>query len=88
MSRVQRVFCFTGSAPDRAMLGREHPGLILFDLGRPGGRQLLQVIGARTAGDIFLVDPRGNLMMRYGADISMKGMHEDLKRLLKLSQIG
>ncbi|MCG7200370.1 hypothetical protein MD273_11605 [Marinobacter pelagius] len=37
---------------------------------------------------ILLVDPFGNVMMHYGSEHSGKDMLEDLKHLLKLSQIG
>ncbi len=37
---------------------------------------------------ILLVDPFGNVMMRYPVDQSGKPMLEDLKHLLKLSQLG
>jgi hypothetical protein len=37
---------------------------------------------------ILLVDPFGNMMMHYGSEHSGKDMLEDLKQLLKLSQIG
>jgi len=43
-----------------------------------------------SAGDnrIYLVDPLGNLMMFYPAEADPNGMKDDLKRLLKVSQIG
>lgn len=37
---------------------------------------------------IYLVDPRGNVMMRWPAKGEGKGILGDLKRLLKASQIG
>jgi hypothetical protein len=37
---------------------------------------------------IYLVDPRGNVMMRWHAAPDWKRMHKDLQRLLKASQIG
>ncbi len=37
---------------------------------------------------IYLIDPLGNLMMRYTIDATSKGMKKDLKRLLKVSKIG
>ena len=37
---------------------------------------------------VYIVDPLGNLMMRYDAGADPSGMRKDLKRLLKLSQIG
>lgn len=37
---------------------------------------------------IYLVDPLGNLMLRFPRDPDPKGMIRDLQRLLKTSQIG
>jgi hypothetical protein len=37
---------------------------------------------------VYLIDPLGNLMMSYAANIKAKGMLEDMKRLLRLSSIG
>jgi hypothetical protein len=37
---------------------------------------------------IYLVDPLGNLMMRFGPDQLPDQVHKDLKRLLKASRIG
>ncbi len=41
-----------------------------------------------TAGEIFIVDPRGNIMMRYSASEKPDGIYNDLRRLLKVSNIG
>lgn len=40
------------------------------------------------ADHIYLIDPLGNLMMRFPRDPDPKGMIKDLQRLLKTSQIG
>ena len=37
---------------------------------------------------IFIVDPLGNLMMRFDARQEPKGLLSDLQKLLKLSHIG
>lgn len=37
---------------------------------------------------IFMVDPLGNLMMRYKKEIRLIGIIKDLEHLLKISQIG
>ena len=37
---------------------------------------------------IYVVDPHGNLVLRYDRQEKGKGMLDDLKRLLRLSQIG
>jgi len=37
---------------------------------------------------LLLIDPRGNVIMRYHASVPPKSIHSDLKRLLKVSTIG
>lgn len=49
--------------------------------------QLLQKPAGLTPG-VYIVDPLGNLVLRYPVDTPPKPLLEDLKRLLKLSQIG
>jgi hypothetical protein len=45
-------------------------------------------IAPETADRLYLIDPLGNLMMSYAPDAKPKGLLEDLKRLLGLSQVG
>jgi hypothetical protein len=44
--------------------------------------------GPERASAIFVVDPLGNLMMRYDSALDPKGLREDLTHLLDLSRIG
>ena len=37
---------------------------------------------------IYLIDPFGNLMMRFSPELSPKSMLKDVKHLLKVSRIG
>jgi len=37
---------------------------------------------------LWIVDPHGNLVLRYGADVNGKDLLNDLRQLLKLSNIG
>ena len=37
---------------------------------------------------IWIVDPLGNLVMRYSLEAELKGLLADLKKLLKVSRIG
>lgn len=37
---------------------------------------------------LWIVDPHGNLVLRYGAQVKGKDLLDDLRRLLKLSNIG
>jgi cytochrome oxidase Cu insertion factor (SCO1/SenC/PrrC family) len=92
MERVQRVFLVTGNCCDQAYLDTEHAGLLLGRIDNPAGQTLLETFPdtnqAGTLGRIYLVDPLGNLMMKYEPDAPQKGLLDDLKKLLKLSHIG
>lgn len=92
MPRVQQVFLVTGDCCDDAWLEGQHPQLLTINLGRPGDADAASVLAAFPAetrrGGIFIVDPKGNLMMRYDAHAEPRGLHEDLEKLLKLSHIG
>ena len=86
--RVQRVLYVTGGSLDTDFIKTEHPGLVVIEKNAPVAKALLEAISDRQSGDVFLVDPIGNLMMRFPRDTGMKGIHTDLKQLLKLSRIG
>lgn len=43
---------------------------------------------ALGANRLYLVDPLGNLMMSYSVDAEPEGIIKDMKKLLKISQIG
>lgn len=95
--RVQRVFLVTGQCCDRTYLAREYPTLTTVDIadpaqgGKPGaaGPALLSDFPPeQRATGIFIVDPRGNLMMRYDSHAPPEGLLDDLKKLLGLSSIG
>jgi cytochrome oxidase Cu insertion factor (SCO1/SenC/PrrC family) len=87
--RVQRVFLATDGCCDRNFLAREQPNLVTLDANGAAGAALLAPFPLdRRATTIFVVDPRGNLMMRYDAHEDPKGLRNDLKRLLLLSHIG
>ncbi len=90
MDRVQRVFIAEADCCDMRALHEAHPDLVTV-LAGPADVPLLALLpGAAegNAGRVYLIDPLGNLMMLYSADVNPKGMLEDLKRLLRLSHIG
>ena len=81
--RIVRVLLVPeGAAPGAALLV-EHPELVVAQVaaalraGLPG-----------AADAIYLIDPLGNLVLRYDADPDIKGISKDLTRLLKASGIG
>lgn len=85
------------AAPPDAVLAREleagYAGMVRGIVG-PGARgMLMEPFGAADTGGIYLLDPLGNLVMRYrpipAGDVEgPRGVLEDLRRLLKLSRIG
>lgn len=93
MDRVQRLFIATEPCCDREFLAREHPGLIITPGNSTEAAKLIALLPTDAgpvadAGRIYVADPLGNLMMAHPRDSQPKQLLEDLKRLLKLSQIG
>jgi cytochrome oxidase Cu insertion factor (SCO1/SenC/PrrC family) len=90
MKRVQRLYL--GITPqDREGLQpiqERDPRLIFATLGDGARHALGGVLGEDAAGHIYVIDPLGNVMMRYDARATSKGMLKDLRHLLKVSQIG
>lgn len=89
MTRVNRVLLATANCCDHDYLAGEHAGLEIIDAGDPAWKALLAVFpAADRAQSLFIVDPLGNLVMRYDVHASPQGLLTDLKKLLKLSHIG
>ncbi len=92
--RVQRVFLYSGSCCDQAYFPAEQAGLITASVDDAAGKAVLAVfpvangVEALAAGRLYLVDPLGNLMMSYERGAAVKGLLDDLKKLLNLSHIG
>ncbi len=86
--RVQRVLLAGPGCCDSGYLQREHNGLLTLDAASAQGAPLLGLVPEPRDGTIFVVDPLGNLMMRYDVRQDPKGLREDLKKLLELSHIG
>jgi len=87
--RVQPVFLVTAACCDDAYLEREYPALVTLNPVGDGRDALLaQFPQDHRASTLFVVDPRGNLMLRYDVHAAPKGLHDDLVKLLNLSHIG
>lgn len=50
--------------------------------------RVLDTLGENASGKVFLVDPLGNVMMRYNNEAPAKGMIKDLQHLIRASRIG
>ena len=89
MTRLSRVFLVTADCCAKDYLAREHAGITVLDASGAAGAQLLSEFpSGDRAHSLFIVDPLGNLMMRYDVRRDPRGLLVDLKRLLELSQIG
>ena len=89
MQRVERYFIATGACCDRAYLDATHPGLKLIEVPEAAASPLVAAFPLRDRmHSLFIVDPLGNLVMRYDVRQPPKGLLTDLRKLLKLSHIG
>jgi len=73
------------SPPPAELLARD-PGLVAA-LAAPVELTRLPIDAYRAAA-ILLLDPHGNLVLRYGDDPDVERLAKDLERLLRVSQIG
>lgn len=92
MLRVQRVAVVNQNEESLfgEYLSKNYPGQIYVsksDLGENFITQF-QDLKLNDAAAIFLIDPRGFLMMRYSSETDPSGIIRDLSRLLKISSEG
>lgn len=87
MERVERVWLILDEAPLETLLIREYDGTRML---RAGGSPMLKEFGPTDAAreHIYLIDPLGNLMLRFPKNADPHKMYKDLARLLRASRIG
>jgi hypothetical protein len=85
--RVQRILLVDDGESRSPVDAASAEGLFFLDA---RGSDLLRVLPApRDPRDsIYIVDPLGNLFMRYPGNPDIKGVVRDLERVLKASKIG
>ena len=81
--RVVRAWLVVGAPPPPAALLAQHPGLVVVRV-----PDLAPATLSGGADALYVIDPLGNLVLRYGDDPDIKGIAKDLSRLLKASRIG
>ena len=84
--RVQRIL-IAPNAENFDALEKQYPDLIIIS----GSDALTTKFAAQfnvAKGEVYLVDPLGNLMMHYPQELNPKGLLTDLKKLLKNSWAG
>lgn len=87
MERVARLWVLTDSGTPAAAVVAAFEGTEIL---RTDNGRFAAAFGApaHLADHIYLVDPMGNLMLRFPRDPDPSKMLKDLQRLLKYSQIG
>jgi cytochrome oxidase Cu insertion factor (SCO1/SenC/PrrC family) len=87
LRRVERVWLIEDAQPPPARLGQEYAGT-WFVAARAAAD--LEAFGAASGRreQIYLIDPLGNLIMRFPGDPDPKRLIRDLGRLLKYSSVG
>lgn len=89
--RVQRVWLIADAAPLATSVIREYDGTLFLRARIDEVAAFLPLpeeAGAKLADHIWLVDPLGNLMLRWPKDADPNRMKKDLIKLLKASTIG
>jgi len=89
-ARVNWVLFATGHCCDHAYLDAEHRGIQVLDVSDPDMRAALLAVLPATdlAHSLFVIDPLGNIVLRYDVRENPRGLLDDMKKLLKLSHIG
>lgn len=89
MSRIERVVLITDQNPMETMLLREYDGTHFLRADAKAVHGWLPTEQGGSVRDrIYLIDPLGNLMMRYSADADPEKIKKDISKLLKASSIG
>ncbi len=87
MQRIERVWVIDDNGTPKQDLMQEYAGT-WFILG--AGSTLLAAIPAQDSAKdhIYVIDPQGNLMLRFQRNADPRKMVKDIARLLKVSQSG
>ncbi|MCC7546756.1 MAG: cytochrome c oxidase subunit I [Burkholderiales bacterium] len=86
MNRVERVWIVDDAHEPAAQLRNDYKGTHMLPAGADLATGLAPAGAARD--HIYLVDPLGNVMMRYPRDPDPSLIKKDLRRLLKSSRAG
>ena len=89
MDRIERVWLITDDAPLDIGLMKQYDGTHLLRVDPQKLAAWLPVVDGTKASDhLYMIDPLGNLMMRFPKDPDANKIKKDITRLLKASGIG
>jgi cytochrome oxidase Cu insertion factor (SCO1/SenC/PrrC family) len=94
-SRLERLFIAHPHCPTSVceqFLGEYYPQMKRLNFDKQEFDNLFGKISnnieKEMVGELYIIDPKGNIMMHYSADTHANGILSDLKRLLRVSKIG
>ncbi len=89
MERIERVWLITDATPLDTVLMREYDGTRMLRVAQaPLTRWLPVEPGDDASTHLYMIDPLGNLMMRFPKDADPAKVKNDIGKLLKASAIG
>jgi hypothetical protein len=89
MDRIERIWLITDDKPVETIVMREYDGTRMLRVNPDALKAWLPGEQGTTAADhIYMIDPLGNLMMRFPKDADPNKIKKDLSKLLKASSIG
>jgi hypothetical protein len=87
--RLERIWLVTDNQPLDTVVMREYDGTHMLRVNPETLKAWLPVDqGANVSDHIYMIDPLGNLMMRFPKDADPNRIKKDLSKLLKASRIG
>lgn len=87
--RIERLWLITDAAQPAQSLSTDYAGTLMYRADPAALGALLPVEPGRRIEDyLYLIDPMGNLMMRFPADGEPARIRKDISRLLRASRVG
>ncbi len=88
IDRIERAVVSSQPPAGLAELLAAQPGLLVISNETEHGAAINAAFGTLEREHIYILDPLGNLIMKYPSPPDRKGFLRDLKKLLKYSRIG
>ena len=89
MERIERVWLLTDDQPVATSLLREYDGTHVLKVSPAVLKSWLPTdVDSQISDHIYMIDPLGNLMMRFPKDADPNKIKKDLGKLLRASAIG
>lgn len=89
MDRIERIWLITDDAPLDIAQMKEYDGTQFLRVDAQKLAAWLPVVeGTKASDHLYMIDPLGNLMMRFPKDPDANKIKKDITRLLKASSIG